>query len=187
MPPEIKDNHPHQQGTIVNDEEQQPRFVTLPLSMRDIQVVCEFDKIVFPDEYWCPKRWRHSFQNSYIEGMVLVTPQPNGQQHRQLVGVCSIRTDDDEDECVVETLGIAKEFRKKNLGKRLLLSCLAKMVANFCTLHVRCSNASATGLYLSLGFQITEIVAEYYENPAEDAFLMVLSEEKLDDIKSSVN
>jgi hypothetical protein len=52
MPPEIKDNHPHQQGTIGYDEEDEPRFVELPLTMRDMSVVCEFDKIVFPDEYW---------------------------------------------------------------------------------------------------------------------------------------
>jgi ribosomal protein S18 acetylase RimI-like enzyme len=125
--------------------------------------------------------------NSHIEGLILVTPQPNGRQHRQLVGVCATRTDDDEEECVVETLGISPDFRKKNLGKRLLLSSLAKTDAQFCSLHVRCSNVSATGLYLSVGFQVMDVVSDYYENPNEDAFFMVLSEEKLDNIKNAVN
>lgn len=122
---------------------------------------------------------------SDVQGMILTTELENGRIHRQLVGVCSTRyAEDDDDECLVETLGIATEMRKRNLGKRLLLASIARTDASYCSLNVRCSNVAATGLYLSIGFTVDEVVPDYYENPSEDAFRMVMPEETLLQIKT---
>lgn len=71
---------------------------------------------------------------------------------------------------------VAKEFRQKKIGTRLLrdvLSYGAQAGVTTCLLEVRASNASAIRLYENEGFVCVGIRKSYYSNPVEDAFIMI--------------
>lgn len=55
MPPEVTDTHHNTQQGHQQTQRPNEKFVIQQLSARDVDVVCEFDKILFPTEAWCVK------------------------------------------------------------------------------------------------------------------------------------
>lgn len=94
--------------------------------------------------------------------------------NRKLAGYCGSYCSRDEAEIVC--VAVEKCLRRKGLGRRMLLRLLESSTAmgvTAFTLEVRASNAAAIALYQSLGFQMEGIRRRFYENPVEDAYVMV--------------
>lgn len=72
-------------------------------------------------------------------------------------------------------IGVAPEFQRLGIGKRLLEETLAeggRRGATRCFLEVRKSNQNALQFYSAHGFQIAGARLNYYSNPVEDAWIM---------------
>ncbi|MCP4632705.1 MAG: ribosomal protein S18-alanine N-acetyltransferase [candidate division Zixibacteria bacterium] len=82
-----------------------------------------------------------------------------------------------EDEFQIANFAIAKEFQKKGLGTELIKFILQeaeKAGCGYCYLEVRTGNKPAISLYKKFGFKIVNIMINYYQNPPEDAFIMIM-------------
>lgn len=75
------------------------------------------------------------------------------------------------DEFEILNLAVAPESRRKGIARSLLLDALTLPGRWF--LEVRASNFSARELYRSAGFQEAGIRKKYYQNPDEDAIVLV--------------
>ena len=81
------------------------------------------------------------------------------------------------DEAHVTNIAIARRFRGKGLGTRLIedmLQLAADSGMAFMTLEVRRSNHAAIALYSGLGFRQAGVRPGYYTAPKEDALLLTL-------------
>lgn len=84
-------------------------------------------------------------------------------------------------EAEILNLAVAPEVRGRGLGGRLLdamLQHLRQAAVRQVYLEVRESNAAATGLYLSRGFEQVGRRARYYRRPEEDAIVLRLGLER---------
>jgi ribosomal-protein-alanine N-acetyltransferase len=80
----------------------------------------------------------------------------------------------------LETVGVASEFQRQGIGRRLVNEIGKNLRLRGVTkvlLEVRDSNLAARGLYRSLGFIEMNRRASYYIDPIEDAVLMRLDVE----------
>lgn len=75
------------------------------------------------------------------------------------------------DEFEILNLAVALESRRKGIARSLLLDTLTLPGRWF--LEVRASNFHARELYRSTGFQEAGIRQKYYQNPNEDAIVLV--------------
>jgi [ribosomal protein S18]-alanine N-acetyltransferase len=81
------------------------------------------------------------------------------------------------DEFHIATIAVHPDFRRKGLGRDLLLNVLREERAggiNLVFLEVRRSNLAAQELYQQFGFIETGVRKGYYADNAEDAILMTL-------------
>jgi ribosomal-protein-alanine N-acetyltransferase len=79
------------------------------------------------------------------------------------------------DEIHVNNLAVAPAWRRRGLGRRLLVRVLdagAAEGARQATLEVRRSNAPALRLYETLGFTVAGVRRDYYTKPVEDALIL---------------
>lgn len=90
-----------------------------------------------------------------------------------IVAFCACYLFDDELE--INTLAVDAARRRQGVARLLLGEILRQTGAARATLEVRRSNAAAVNLYLSLGFQVTDSRAKYYENPEEDGLILWLN------------
>jgi ribosomal-protein-alanine N-acetyltransferase len=75
----------------------------------------------------------------------------------------------------ITTIGIAPEYRRRNLANRLLdhaENALRKREINTVRLEVRAGNIAAQNLYRRRGYAVIQRLKAYYNN-CEDGFLMV--------------
>lgn len=79
------------------------------------------------------------------------------------------------DEAHVTTIGVLPQFRGKGLGELMLVELFEEAVrrgAEWLTLEVRVSNASAQELYKKYGFTRQGVRRRYYSDNGEDAYIM---------------
>ena len=79
------------------------------------------------------------------------------------------------DEVHISNVAIHPEFRRKGLGRTLLIHLLEQAVergATKATLEVRRSNEAALNLYGSFGFEVIGVWKNYYSDENEDALIM---------------
>lgn len=97
----------------------------------------------------------------------------------RLGGYCGYRSV--LDEAYICNVAVKKEFRRKNIGKSLLTSLIARGkergIQGF-TLEVRFSNEGAIKLYEGLGFVSAGIRKDFYTKPQEDAIIMWLKDKQ---------
>lgn len=78
------------------------------------------------------------------------------------------------DEGSIVELAVDPEHRRKGVGRKLaelmLTSCTG--VKTVC-LEVRASNTAAKALYEALGFEAVSVRKNYYDDPTEDAVIMI--------------
>jgi [ribosomal protein S18]-alanine N-acetyltransferase len=87
----------------------------------------------------------------------------------------------------VQNLAVHPAFRRRGIGRWLLLSTLAEAKAAGAlsvVLEVRTGNQAAKRLYASLGFQPRELRPGYYREQGEDALVMLRSLEGLPGLTS---
>ncbi len=87
-----------------------------------------------------------------------------------------------QDEMHILNLAVSPEFRRRSIGKKLVLSAIKRAHrkgAKRAFLEVRASNAAAQKLYSSLGFTGSFLRRAYYDAPVEDAVIMTLEEQAL--------
>lgn len=71
----------------------------------------------------------------------------------------------------ITSIGVAGEFRRQGIGKKLLEACEEKMTSPEIRLTVRKSNQAAIQMYLQSGYQSFETWTGYY-NGGEDGLVM---------------
>ncbi len=80
------------------------------------------------------------------------------------------------EECQVVNVAVRPDCRLQGVAGRMmkaLLDCARREGREYATLEVRQSNEPAIRLYQKLGFAPQGIRPGYYENPREDALLMI--------------
>lgn len=84
-----------------------------------------------------------------------------------------------------ELLNIAISLKKQNLGlgSTLLRQSLINLNCKTCFLEVRKSNKKALNVYLKLGFKVIRVRKNYYQNPKEDALIMMWEEDELSELE----
>ncbi|VAX33466.1 Ribosomal-protein-S18p-alanine acetyltransferase [hydrothermal vent metagenome] len=81
------------------------------------------------------------------------------------------------DEGHILNLAVRPDYRRKGIGRRLVLSVLKELRTCGCKkifLEVRASNTDAIKLYESAGFRMLGLMRGYYFLPKEDAVIMGL-------------
>ncbi len=79
------------------------------------------------------------------------------------------------DEAHITTFGVHPDWRRRGIGRRLLLALLELSIeldATRMTLEVRASNRPAQALYRSFGFRAAGRRLAYYADDGEDALVM---------------
>jgi ribosomal-protein-alanine N-acetyltransferase len=82
------------------------------------------------------------------------------------------------DEFQIDNIAVADRYRKKGIATELLSTAIGiakKKGMVTAILEVRASNSSALKLYERCGFIITGRRKNYYQNPSDDALLMLLN------------
>lgn len=88
-----------------------------------------------------------------------------------------------DDRAELIRIAVLPEYRKKHIATRLmnmLIKDLNENHINKCFLEVRKSNKIAIDLYEKYNFKLINIRKNYYSNPLEDAFDMMLELERND-------
>jgi len=84
------------------------------------------------------------------------------------------------EEAEITNVAMLQEYRGNGYAKKMLQELLRRARANYITkvvLEVRYSNESAIALYEKLGFQKIGVRKDFYEQPREDAIIMMLEME----------
>lgn len=89
--------------------------------------------------------------------------------HQDLIGFLAIQNLVDELE--ITQIAIKKAYQSRGLGDQLMAQLSDRRESIF--LEVRASNEAARALYAKYGFVQVGKRKNYYQNPAEDAILMV--------------
>ncbi len=83
------------------------------------------------------------------------------------------------DEAHITTFGVHPEWRRRGIGRRLMLSLLElanELGARRMTLEVRVSNRAAQSLYRGYHFEVAGQRRRYYTDNGEDALVMTTPE-----------
>jgi ribosomal-protein-alanine N-acetyltransferase len=80
-----------------------------------------------------------------------------------------------EDEVHINTVAVDGGLRGRGIATALLTEVLRRTGPRRATLEVRASNAAALRLYEKLGFKITAVRPDYYDNPQEDGLILWLN------------
>ena len=89
------------------------------------------------------------------------------------------------DELHILDLATLRSRRRKGIARQLVLAALREGFNNGVRrafLEVRASNSAAFALYENLGFIRTQVREAYYDKPIEDAVVMSLEQEGLNDL-----
>ena len=82
----------------------------------------------------------------------------------------------------VISVGVLREYRRMGIGNALMCRSICSMAERgigHVILEVRVSNTPAITLYRKLGFEVRDVLRSYY-NDGEDAYLMILENEKFE-------
>ena len=71
----------------------------------------------------------------------------------------------------IATVGVDPRFRRRGIGRALMLACEAQSNFSWMRLTVRLSNEGAIAMYEKLGYRISDIWQDYY-NDGEDGLVM---------------
>ncbi|GAY25516.1 hypothetical protein ATG_07190 [Desulfurococcaceae archaeon AG1] len=141
----------------------------------------DLDKIIEINMKSLPEHYPRYFWEQHIEEwgkIFLVAEAPSG-----IIGYMMNRIENDEGffkgdfvlRGHVVSIAVLKEYRRRGVGKALMLEGMYRMKkiygAEEVVLEVRVSNEPATNLYRSLGFKVVRILRRYYMD-GEDAYLM---------------
>lgn len=168
------------------DTQDQLPFIIRPMEAKDIPAVMAIEQRSFPSPW--PKSAYHYELRVRRRSFFYVMETREGPtlswqdrllgkgktEERTLIGYVGVRMR--EDRAHIATLAVHPDWRRKQLGKYLLLIALEQAFQEGkrqVTLEVRTSNHVAYQLYTGLGFTRTGERRGYYQN-GDDAWLMTL-------------
>ena len=109
---------------------------------------------------------------------------PNGHLYvaywgGELAGHCAMqyKTADNASYCNISNLMVEERFRKKGIGRLMMIEMLNKtkeLGLTRAALKVATDNSAAIDLYKSFGFQVEELIPDFYADEDGDAYVMRL-------------
>jgi [ribosomal protein S18]-alanine N-acetyltransferase len=144
------------------------------MALKDVPRVREIDVASFSLP-WPERSFRFEITDNPASRL-WVAEIIDSQGHSQVVGMIVMWLI--LDEAHIGTFAIHPDYRRKGIGKDLLIESLLEAFATgvrLCYLEVRRSNLAAQSLYEKFGFQITSVRPHYYRDNGEDAMLMTLN------------
>ena len=143
----------------------------------DVAAVARIEREVFGREAWPGTAF------AYLVAIFAVARPPRGRlwiaqgPERQIVGYVGVELSALGGEADIINLAVHPNHRRAGVGRRLLTAvtryCLRRGVT-LVWLRVRASNRSARAFYRRCGFRAVGRFRDYYDEPREDAILMVL-------------
>ncbi|MCL2216035.1 MAG: GNAT family N-acetyltransferase [Defluviitaleaceae bacterium] len=95
----------------------------------------------------------------------------------EIAGHCAMshKTSATPNYCNIGNLMVKKNFRRRGIGKLLMIKILDKakeLGLSRATLKVATENFAAIDLYKSFGFQVEELIKNFYADEGGDAYIM---------------
>ena len=137
----------------------------LPMELRHTAQIAALEKKCFSDP------WNEASVSSELENPLSLWLV--AEEDGAVVGYVGSQTCADETDMM--NLAVAPEYRRKGVGRALVLALcteLRKIGSTALTLEVRVSNENAVRLYASLGFTQVGRRPNYYFHPKEDARIL---------------
>lgn len=133
----------------------------------DLEQVVEIEKSIFSDP-WS----RQSFLDSLNQEMCVYLVVKNQEE---VVAYCGLYVVQDEGQ--ITNVAVKENYRKLHVATDMLSELIKQAIdrgaRNF-ALEVRASNNAAIHIYEKLGFEKVGTRKKFYENPVEDAIIMLL-------------
>ena len=148
-------------------------MIIRPMSFGDLSVILPIEKACFTDP-WSENGFKDSLNEASAHLLVLE------DESFGIVGYACLYQIVDEGEIV--NVAIHPSYRQKGYGAELVRALIQlgkELGAERFFLEVRKGNVSGRALYASLGFAECGIRKGFYENPREDAVLMMWQEAEI--------
>ncbi len=148
-----------------------------PMKKEDVDQVLSIEQASF-SQPWSKNLFLSEFRSPGVSTLLVALVGSSSQRH--VAGYIVFWNV--QDEMHILNLAVAREFRRRSIARRLVLSAIKRALAKGAKkafLEVRASNAPAQKLYSSLGFTGSFIRRGYYDAPVEDAVIMTLEEPAL--------
>jgi [ribosomal protein S18]-alanine N-acetyltransferase len=140
------------------------------MALPDIPAVHEIERLSFVTP-WPAYAFEQELTGNRLARYVVARASLGGRE--RVVGFAGIWLM--VDEAHVTTFGVHPDWRRRGVGRRLLLSLLElalEIGAARMTLEVRVSNLAAQALYAGFGFAVAGERRGYYTDDGEDALVM---------------
>lgn len=137
-----------------------------PMNREDLRQVLAIENAVFSDP-WPEEAFLQADLHPDHQFIV-------AQGDKRVVGYAAYYFDIGE--ARLTNIAVDPEFQRKSIAKKLLnyiLDIVKKENCEYIFLDVRPTNLAAIDLYKKFGFEKAYIRPGYYDNPPEDAFVMV--------------
>ncbi len=142
-----------------------------PMTIKDLPQVLAIENRVFSDP-WPEEAF---LDGQYHPDHHFIVAQKDSEITGYAAYYCDVG------EARLTNIAVAPEYQRKSIAKKLLnyiLDIVKKEKCEYIFLDVRPTNLAAIDLYKKYGFEKAYIRPGYYDNPPEDAFVMV---RRLDD------
>lgn len=141
-------------------------LLIIPMEKKHLEQVLAIERVSFPTPWSRNAYLRELSDNQFAYYYVCL----HGEQVVGYMGMWIVI-----DEAHVTTIAVHPDFRRRQLGRRLLEELMARAVilgADKITLEVRPSNEPAKKLYRRVGFVPAGLRKGYYSDTKEDAIIM---------------
>jgi len=141
-------------------------LIIRPMEKDDLKLLVKLEEKIFTDP-WPEVAFREGLKDPNHHFLV-------GEIEGEIVGYAAYYIELGEGR--LTNIAVVPEFRRKTVAKKILdyiLSIVKKAKCKYIFLDVRPTNKAAIDLYAKYGFHEAYRRPEYYQNPTEDAIVMV--------------
>jgi [ribosomal protein S18]-alanine N-acetyltransferase len=136
----------------------------VPASLLDLNALNKLEHACFEKDAW-----------SFLDLIAVLTfpdiVRLKADENGQMIGFVAGDPRPSDGFSWIATIGVAPEYRRRGIGRELLLTCESELKTPRVRLSVRASNDGAIRLYEREGYRRTEIWQAYY-NDGEAAIVM---------------
>jgi len=146
-----------------------PTYYLRRMQERDLPFIMEIERLSFPNP-WLESSFRGEIENLHITYPSVIVQRP----HDRIIGYIIFWYE--ADKAQISNFALHPDFRGLGVGESALkeiLGAIRAMGAGHVVLEVRPSNVSALSLYQKHGFVMLGTRLGYYQNPPEDALVMI--------------
>lgn len=137
-----------------------------PLTAADVGEIYELEKSCFCSEAW--SRADFEYLASGSNGVFAAFAARFDGVLCGYICTCCVAG-----EMEISSVAVSPEYRRRGVARALISAADEHFHPEKTFLEVRSSNAPAQALYKSLGFKPYAVRADYYDDPPEDAVLMM--------------